>query len=158
MAARAAAMGQPVTTPAETRPAPARGAGPQRKVGPLPLWAWAAIGIGGIAAVLYWRRRNAAPAPADTSTRPDTATTTAIPVPEGTGLTGSQYADLSAQNAAIYEAIQDLQGPPSRPIEDHDADDMPQGQGRVPRQKGPHQPEPPRRRHHKKPPPRKRTA
>lgn len=121
MAARTPAVGHPLTTPAtaETRPAAKGKSGLSKKAGPLPVWGWVALVAGGGLAWWYWRKKQAAAAASTTAasaTAADTSATsptTAVPVPTGTGLIGSQYADLTAQNAAIYEAIQDLQGPPS---------------------------------------------
>lgn len=101
-------------TPRETSPRPKRRGG-------LPLWAWGAIAAAAVVGVVIWRKNSAASSAAPQSDVG--AAETVTPVPTGTGLTGSQYGALASQNAAIYEAILDLQGDKSEPKEDHDADD-----------------------------------
>jgi hypothetical protein len=63
VARRAAAVADPVTTPTtETPPAPVKGGkgkgGLGKKLGPLPVWGWALIVAGGVAAWVYYKRKQ----------------------------------------------------------------------------------------------------
>lgn len=108
----------------ETAPAPARrGAGPQRKLGPLPLWGWAVLGVAAVAGVIIWRRSRSTAATAAATPTSTTTPETAIPVPENAGISEQQYAQLLDQDAQLFEAIQDLQGPKSKPKRDPDAEE-----------------------------------
>lgn len=116
-------MSEPVPE-AEGQPKPK----PKRKGG-LPWWGWAAIGVAVVAGIVIWRKRSAS-SQASTGASVGPPETT-VPVPTGTGLTGSQYAALASQNAAIYEAIQDMQGEKSEEKkEDRDKDDRDKGDRR----------------------------
>jgi hypothetical protein len=62
---------QPVSAPAAPPKKAASGKGLTKKVGPLPVWGWAVLGLGGAVAYLWWRSRKSS------STSATTASTTA---------------------------------------------------------------------------------
>jgi hypothetical protein len=49
---------QPVSAPAAPPRKAASGKGLSKKVGPLPVWGWAVLGLGGAVAYLWWRSRK----------------------------------------------------------------------------------------------------
>jgi hypothetical protein len=63
---------QPVSAPAAPPKKAASGKGLTKKVGPLPVWGWAVLGLGGAVAYLWWRSRKSGSASSAT-----TASTTA---------------------------------------------------------------------------------
>lgn len=104
----------------EETPPPSRaggGHGLGRKLGPLPMGAWAVILGGAVGLWFFWRRSggtksNASTADSSAAGSGDTMPTSLVPINEG--LSEDQYEKL-------LDAIKKLQGPPS----DDDDDDHP---------------------------------
>lgn len=94
------------------------GTGLGRKIGPLPLGAWAVI-LGGVVGLVFFLRRGKS-APADTADADSAAggsggTTPTSLIPISEGLADTQY-------KSILDAIKGLQGKPSEDDDDDDDD------------------------------------
>lgn len=96
------------------------GSGLTRKLGPLPLWAWGAIGVAGIVAGLYLKNRLASSTQQSTSNAatPDTSTAGTTYPDLGGATSGGGAGSIPGNNfpdlGTLLSALQPQTGPPAQ--------------------------------------------
>jgi hypothetical protein len=112
-----------------SEPMPERGSqggqarkGLQKKIGPLPLWAWGGLGIGGALAVYFWQKNKKK---SSATTSPTSSATTGAAV----GTLASQVPQFVNQSyinptpPAVTQTVNNTTNPPPPPFPPHKRDD-----------------------------------
>lgn len=89
------------------------GGGLTKKVGPLPVWGYGAIAVGGFVAIRFLRGRSSTAAVADPNASIPAAGALTSPASAGTTTLSGQLTDLQGTDSAILAALNHMAGTPA---------------------------------------------